>query len=554
MEQRTPEHSAAYAPALGLLLLAALTPFLSANDYPLFSAEVGILALAAAIAGLLLVLIAMFAGRTAAALILGGAVAFCIDLLFGLKASKPLLVLVPVMAMALAYLLRKHVATIVAVASAVLLLSTLAVPVKDSRALQDGGTPSPSAAPAPEQSAKLPVLLHLILDEQIGIHGIPLDIEGAPAAAERLRSFYLQRNFRVYADAYSEYSDTDLSIPHLLNLSSDDDQKASFVEGSGEPHVLRESAYLRHLVSLGYRLKVYQSDFLDLCRVPGIAYSSCTTYSGHRIGVLYHTPISPFQRARFITNSFLAGSHYLRRLKAVYQRFGQFPLGWWRTGDSRVAPISVVPVFDRLQADLREAQQGTAYVAHLLLPHAPYLFDSNCKPRENIDEWLGQLPANPASERAKRYRYYFSQMRCTERLVDRLFEAMKAAGVWNDAIIIVHGDHGSRIVKHNPVPENAAALTLTDFRDAFSALFALRAPGIAAEEVAGLRPLQALLSEALGIEKTFDPPKVYLRPKQGPLSVCGLKNLTLQQEGTTPLCPAGAERSAVARAEPDRTE
>jgi arylsulfatase A-like enzyme len=145
-------------------------------------------------------------------------------------------------------------------------------------------------------------------------------------------------------------------------------------------------------------------------------------------------------------------------------------------------------------------------------------------------------------------------MRCTERFVDRLFEAMKAAGVWDDAIVVVHGDHGSRIVKHNPVPENAAALTVTDFRDAYSALFALRAPGVAAEEVAGLRPLQALLSQAFGIEKTFDPPKIYLRPKQGPLAVCGLENLTLQQTGTMPLCPSGARQSALAHAGADRTE
>ena len=526
MEQPTPERRLAYCPALAVLLLASLATFLSANDYPIFSAEVALLALAAVIAGGLLALTAFLAGRTVAALVLGAAVAFCFDLLFDLETSKPVLAVMPIACMALAVLLRKHVATIVAVAFSVLFVSTVLIPVEDSRALQRSEAPSRTPAQPTSSSAQLPVLLHLILDEHIGIDGIPPEIEGAAAAAQNLRSFYLKRGFRIYTDAYSEYPDTEVSIPHLFNFSSDDDEKGHLADGSGEPYVLKESAYLSRLTSLGYRIRVYQSDFLDLCRVPGITYSSCMTYSGHKIGVLYHTDLGRFQRARFIANSFLAGSYYLRRLRSAYERrFGPLPIGGWRAGDSRVAPVSVVPVFETLKADLRTARRGTAFVAHLLLPHAPYLFDRNCRLRANIDDWLGQLPANPPGERAKRYRFYFSQMQCGERLLERLFNAMKQAGVWKDAIIIVNGDHGSRIVKHNPIPENAARFTIADFRDAYSALFALRAPGIAPGEISAGRPLQALLGEAVGVPKKTYAPKIYLRPTEGRLLVFRLQDL-----------------------------
>ena len=530
MEQPISERSVAYCPALILLLLATLTTFLSANDYPVFSAEAGILALAAAIAGVLLALTAFLVGRPVAALILGAAVAFCIDLLFGLKAFKPLLVIVPVLCMAFAFLLRNHVASIVAVSSAVLLVSTLVIPVTDSRAIQQNGKGAESAAQAPERRAELPVLLHLILDEHIGVDGIPLEIDGAATAAENLRAFYLQRGFRLYADAYSEYFDTELSVPRVLNFSSDDTQKAHLLEGTGEPYVLKESAYLSRLVAMGYRLKVYQSDYLDLCRLPDITYSSCTTYSGHKIGALRNIKLSAFMRARFIADSFLSGSYYFRRFRAAYERtFGPVPIVAWRGGESRVAPISALPVFDQLQADLRAARPGTAFLAHLLLPHQPFLFTPTCEPRENIDDWLGSLPAVPDAERAKRYRYYFLQMSCTQHLLDRLFDAMKDADVWNNAVIIVHGDHGSRIVRHIPVPDNAAKMTIADFRDAFSTLFALRAPGIAPGEVSGHQPLQTLLGEAFGIHRTVYPPRVYLRPKQGRLVVYDLKNFRGRQ-------------------------
>jgi hypothetical protein len=54
---------------------------------------------------------------------------------------------------------------------------------------------------------------------------------------------------------------------------------------------------------------------------------------------------------------------------------------------------------------------------------------------------------------------------------------MRAAGVYDDSIIILHGDHGSRIDMNDPTPKNQHALTNQDLVDGFSTLFATKIPG-----------------------------------------------------------------------------
>ena len=83
--------------------------------------------------------------------------------------------------------------------------------------------------------------------------------------------------------------------------------------------------------------------------------------------------------------------------------------------------------------------------------------------------------------------------------------------MWRDAIVVVQGDHGSRIVRHMPVLENAARLTAQDLRDGFSTLFAVRRPGVAPGVAREPRALQQLLAEAVGLAPEPLPRRVYLR-------------------------------------------
>jgi hypothetical protein len=548
LKDRAAEPAAAYCAAVTLSFSAVLAVFLLANGYPLLRVEVGVLVVSSALAGVALAIVASGLGRTIAAPLLGMIVAFCADLLFGLHEAKALLAIVPVLCGGIAWMLRDRVATVIGVASGVLLASAL---VMAAFAAPDGaGTPEPPLAEVqePARQRALPVVLHLILDEHIGIDGIPREVDTDGAWARQVTDFYVDRGFQIYRDAYSEYVDTRISISELLNFSSDSDEHAHLLAGDGEPYVLKDGAYFKRLAARGYRLNVYQSDYMDFCHVPGIRYSSCTTYSAHRIGALDRTPLDALTRARFIANSLLEGSAYLRKFRQSYENarrsYPGLALRPWAIPVSRLGPIPVLGVIDRLEADLRKARRGELFFAHLLIPHYPYVLDPLCSIRQDLNDWLynstsvtlDRHVSNTPGGRITRYRRYFAQILCQQRLLDRLFDAMKKGGTWDDAVIIVHGDHGSRIVVNDPVAENAAHLTPADLRDAFSTLFAWRSPGQRAGVLSGARSLQGLLGDVLGVTTPRSSPrKVYLRSESGQLVHYPLEaSLLTARGGRTP--------------------
>jgi hypothetical protein len=511
--------------AATLLIVAPLGAFLMSNHYPVLSPEVGILLAACLVAGAVLGIAAGLLGRTAAALMLGAGAALSIDLMYDLGSSKPLLVLIPLFCLGLAWLLRRHIAQVLATVAFVFLATTLVMP---RGAAGDPARSNDEAAGVRQAgNNELPVILHLILDEHIGIDGLPKELPETASFARWLTDSYVRLGFRVHTGAYSEYYDTRNSLSNLLNFTSSRDIWSHMVEGTSEPYLLKASAYFQHLSGLGYRLHVYQSDYMDFCRVPGVLYASCFGYSAHSIEPLRRSPVGTVERAQFIFNGFITNSAYLERLRAKYGRLRASVRGWplpaWGRGTSRVGPLPVLSVLEKLEGDLRAALPGDAYFAHLLIPHYPYVLDESCRVRGSIADWLYNVPAVPQSEliqntaatRAERYRKYYAQIRCQQALLGRLFNAMKETGIWRDAIIIVHGDHGSRIIRNTPVASNAARLTQADFGDAFSTLFAVRMPGREGAIVRGLRPLQQLLSEVFELPVDSSSPKVYLRAEDG---------------------------------------
>ena len=503
--------------AAALVLAAPLVAFLTTNDYPLLSAEAGILLAACAAAGVLLGASAAL-GTTLAALSLGAATTLALDFMYGAHFSKTALVLVPLACLALAVLLRRHFALVVTAASSVFLAGTLLIPSTVAR-----DAPRPPGEAAPAGAGDPPVLLHLILDEHIGIDGLPQELPETQAFATWLIESYVQAGFVLYSGAYSQYFDTRNSIANLLNFTSEAARWSHLARGQQKPYVLTESAYFGHLGKLGYRLHLYTSDHIDLCRVPGVTYAGCLHYRSNSIGALTRTKLPTAERARFIFNSFLSTSQYLNRAGTVLHKLTGYR---WPGGVSRVGPIAVLPVLQRLEADLRSAARGHAYFAHLLIPHYPYALDETYSVRGQIEQWLYNVPAdagpdhgrNTEASRAERYRRYFEQIRCQQRLLHRLFDALREAGVWEDAIVVMHGDHGSRIVRSTPSAANAARLTPADFNDAFSTLFTVRKAGLRAGVQHAPRPLQELLAEVFDLPVGPLPARIYLRAGDGGLT------------------------------------
>ena len=502
----------AYAAAVAIVLGAPLAAFLTGNHYPILSPEVGLLVIGCVVAGVLLQGLAWALGAGGAAFVLAAAFALAVDLLGGASFGYAGLAVLGMACFGATWLLGRQAVSVAAVAASVFLASTLLIPGtaadERTRALQG-------------EKRDLPVVLHLVLDEHIGLAGLPRDVPGGAGFERWLTDAYLAEGFRVHAGAYSQYFFTRHSIANLLNFSAAADPWSHLAKGRSHPNILTDSAYFRHLSALGYRLHVYQSDYLDYCRIPGIAYATCTTYRANSIGALRDTTLGTLERAQFIFNSLASTSGYLGAMGRVYQKLTGSA---WERPVNRVGPLAVLPVLQRLTSDLRSASRGQAYFAHLLIPHYPYVLDESCGVRSNIEDWLSNVPPgaeyqdpvqNSADSRNERYRRYFEQVRCQQVLLGRLFDAMREAKVWRDAIVIIHGDHGSRIMQRSPLAAHADRLTRQDFNDAFSTLFAVRSPRLNAGVEREQRPLQELLADALGLPMARLPANVYLPGPEG---------------------------------------
>ena len=76
-----------------------------------------------------------------------------------------------------------------------------------------------------------------------------------------------------------------------------------------------------------------------------------------------------------------------------------------------------------------------------------------------------------------------------------VLDSLRKANIYDKAIIIVQGDHGSRIAIHKPFLENKKELTQQDFKDYYETLFAVKIPGQSAQYDTQLIVIQTLLEK-----------------------------------------------------------
>lgn len=498
-------------------LFAPIAVFLTANNYPLLSIETAILALLCAASGLLTWLIVQttnnFLSRTAFC----GAIFVSISILVQAH-SWPLLFGICIGCLCAFYILREHIGLIALVMFSGHIIATLALTltteIREINTEQYRHTGNEANGPPP--------ILHIVLDEHVGIDGLPKDFARAVILAKDLRQFYSHEGFRLYSRAYSQYFETSESLSNMLNFASRTDTNAFTTvripndqteTNLPEYYSLNASKYFNHLNRLGYRLNIYQSDFFDLCHVPNIEYAACKTYRSNSIISILNTQLDVFERTKFVINSFIRSSAFLNGLGNVYNHSVRTitspSLPLWEIGTSRTGPLPTLQMLKRLAIDLKNAQPGNVYFAHLLLPHYPYILHSDCQLRQRIRDWLTRTgtvkPSQPLVEnttktRAHRYEVYFDQIECQQKLLSDLLVIVNNSSTWKDSTIIIHGDHGSRIALHKPDLAIANAPTTDDQLDYYSTLFAVRFGNEAqGESIDTPHSLQALLAHTFGI-------------------------------------------------------
>ncbi len=520
--------------ALALILLAPFAIALSFNGYSYFTPEVVLIVASALAAAALLALLLGYAGGLVRAVLLAALLALFIDVQVNpppwssLIVTAVFLAAIAVLA-AVLWLLREHAAAILCVIFVTLLGLTLARGNPDSHRIVTEQAPVASSG-----DTAAPLLIHLLLDEHIGVEGLPPEIPAARELRARLTEFYTSRGFRLFGGAYSQYANTYNSIANLLNFAARQVSRPYLLHGSDEAEWdLKEAAYFRTLQQRGYRLHVYESSYMDLCHADGVQLQDCTTYPVASLGLLQDLQLPAAEKTSAIANAIVTQSAVLRVLNKVYERgirAALLRIGWqapaWRWQPPSFGPLRVPAVFERLSENVLRNPRGHAFFAHLILPHYPYVFDGRCTLRSRTSDWLTNriastdpLVYNTADSRAQKYERYVEQVRCVLTMIDGLLTQLDRRGLLDNATVIVNGDHGSRIPRHFPSGTTLAAGVLdeADYRDTFSALYAIRSPGVSPGYDADPAPLVELLNHHLGGEplRTQSSCKVFLLEEDG---------------------------------------
>jgi hypothetical protein len=457
--------------AAACLLMSPFIVFLRHHRYSLWHPEVfaclAVLVAAGVVAGLLMESI----GRYTRPVVLS----FLITLTADIQMTRPdrvvFLALIFVVSLFVTFLLRNHLTRAGTVIITIVFASTFFSPLGPDLYTREV-MESPGDLEPPERS-----LLHIVLDGQIGVEGIPVEFDSDGMYAEGLRDMYMDHGFQVYGRVFTRFYRTRDTMSKLLNFDTRG-YRFRLHGDKAEGFYLARNEYFDVMRTRGYRIHVYQTEFSEYCgeNAGSNGVTGCVTERGGAVSI--------------IEGSAMAVADKVRVIFGVYSRLSVILLDM-RVPPARLWPLSAFQMLERVRDDVVEAEPGSLFFVHLMLPHSPYAYFADCRARDDPWTWLdetiertpgkGERVRNTPSTRALRYPQYLEQVSCTQEKLRELFNDLEESGVIAGMDILVHSEHGSRISLG--LPDASAfgdALTDQDYVDLFSTFFAYRGRGTAA--------------------------------------------------------------------------
>ena len=215
------------------------------------------------------------------------------------------------------WFLRRHLSRITVLVAGAMLLGTLVMPGRAQ--IRYAGTPLAE----PVENSDLPFMLHLVLDEHIGIEGLPRQFDPDRAVADEIRDSYLDKGFRVFGRAYSNYYLTLLSLSNMMNFTVSDDPGQYLPYPPDYTQVLKKNAWFQLLRDKGYRIHILQTEYIsyedNLELDGGLTVDSSVTFPGNSIYPLAPVDMPALDKARFIMGNYTRLSFFLSMMRDGYR-------------------------------------------------------------------------------------------------------------------------------------------------------------------------------------------------------------------------------------------
>ena len=402
------------------------------------------------------------------------------------------------------WIVRSHLTTIVA---------TIYITVSVSGALL-------SVVPQLSQSPKntepvnenLPNIIHLYIDEHIGPEGVSTSVIGGKALANDIKKMYLNNGFQLYGNAHSNYFMSTLSSSSFFNFDSSPDFVVANVEEintNGKLQFrLKNNAYFQKMEDRGYRTNIYNSDYLSYCRQSS---DICQQYLIDGLNEETLSAIPIIERSNILRTRFFMHKFFFRIAQITYSSIAQLNRHYVsNTGYHPIGAMSAFSMLDKIADDVKASPGGNLFFAHLLYAHHPHIWDSSCTLKE-VKDWTIPSDFRTGAEKQswttgqEMYETlqtnYYEQLGCALKMTDIFFDKLRANNSFDNSIIIIHGDHGSRIsrvrsIQHPGYPKMDAA----DLRNNYSTLYAIKRPGQTGSYNKSVRSIASLLADFAGIK------------------------------------------------------
>lgn len=338
------------------------------------------------------------------------------------------------------------------------------------------------------QPVRAPHVLWLILDEQIGLAGFPENVPECAAARNRFAEVLARYNFTTFPRAYSNYPVTVDSLGsifqgRLAEYPEEHMPRAGW--GHMRHYAMPTNALIEEFHSKGYRATVWQHGSVRICGRPA-PWLDCRQYED-KLKWLERAPGGWTYRFRWLVSHYQATDPWFVKVK------GFFP---FRFGVKITGPLALESFWpDGVAVRVLSEKRPTLFLAHLLAPHAPYLYrrDGSIRP---IEEW-GEDRADRRVDQQQYHRLYCRYCEQSEYVataLERLLARLEAAGCLRNMTVVIHGDHGPRILLAPDGTESQTSISpeLLDYEgepdprdlaDRFSILLAIKRVGASAPEV-----------------------------------------------------------------------
>jgi len=286
--------------------------------------------------------------------------------------------------------------------------------------------------------------LHIILDEHSSLNLIPNEFKDVEFN-KKFKKDYISNNFDLYNNVFSESHNTVESLGAIFGLYVNENEnisKKNYLKKNNKFTVSVKKNFLaQKLQEKGFKISFIQSNYYEICDVDR-SYK-CETYTrASNMNIFKKYNIQIKQRLKLallaIHEDYYHREHILRLYRKILQFFYGEDIrsyGWF----SR--PLVNVLIFDEMKKKLNNLKNGEALIAHMLLPHYPFVLNENCNLKK-ISKWNYPLKENSNETIISANKGFLQQVKCTHKKIHTLLEI---ASKKDNLLVVIHGDHGARL-------------------------------------------------------------------------------------------------------------